>query len=643
LRRPDRASAAFAAIADQTEAAAGALSRFGQESDEAFTALARGTGELNRRYGNLRERAHALDLLLRGEDEDQALSAAYLLYKNALDLAHSSVGIAIAEQEQMHQLGQALRRVCGYRDSFQRNHLMLRILAMTMRMEAAGLPAAEQSTFVTIAAAVSEIDEKIVLSTEAAFTRIETIIGESTANLTQSTTLEQSLHRCAEESVGRIQTELDSLKAALSPCAEQSREIIQLIAQTAPQTMAVIQSLQHQDIVRQQLDHVAAGFHDLRTHLQQPDRSAGDAAYVHRAACVQRAHLRGSRVEIERAIASVCAGLQALLETSVPLASCFEALESGATQTFAQSRLAGIFSHEIHQLVDIADRSESANDNSARLVERIEALVDVFSKEIGSHELDVKIVALNAQIASAHTVAAESLNRIAQETVLVADNNAAVTTQLTDELRLCLQSLQGIKSSSAAFLEIASRERSELQTSVSRVSEKLHRLSSRVQSEVASVSAEIREVRAETEQLLAGMRLSELVESCYAPGEALCETILAATDDHRGAGALDAETQRRLERHRSRYTMVKENAAHAAALGAAAPATPATGEPELFVSSTVGPTLSAAPTVTRTIDARATDRKSPSEKPIAAAPPTLVAAPSTQPADAGFGAGIELF
>lgn len=60
----------------------------------------------------------------------------------------------------------------------------------------------------------------------------------------------------------RSTARLDALQAALALPREGLR-ITALLDQTTPTSLRIISALQHQDIVRQKLEHVATGFSDI--------------------------------------------------------------------------------------------------------------------------------------------------------------------------------------------------------------------------------------------------------------------------------------------------------------------------------------------------------------------------------------------
>ena len=615
-----------------------ALQRFGRKSDEDFTRLAQGLSHLNQRLTELRTQAERLDLILDDRDDDRALSSARTLYRSSVDLVHASMGTALSEQEQMKDIEVSLLRACRARDKFKRNHLLLRILTMSIRMEASRMDPEHQGVFLNVAAAIGEISEKISDSTENAFMRIEAVIAEARTERDNLKNLEQNLLTRAERSIQRIDRDLDELKRSLQPCVEQSHGIAELFATVAPDTLRTLASLQHQDIVRQQLEHVAAGFDDIREHLLEKPPAGRSGAklelgYVHHAVGVQQAHLRAARREIEQAAAEVTSGFQALQATGGKLAERFTTMEKAGSAAFHDCRVASMFREEIQRLAQVADMSEKANGKISSLVDRIAEVVRFFSEEISHYELDVHIVALNAQVAAARLPSADALNKLAEETSILSGSNAEFTTELVTDLQASLDALLAIKRDADEFLGIVTSEKTELERGMVTVSEKLGRLGERIQSRSAQVRQEFEAAQRENRTLLDGLGFPSLVASCFGPAETLCTRLLAATETQAGAADLSEEATARLDSHRQRYTMHKENATHAAALGRAAATAATPGDVELFAAPGPGPEAGGSP--------RSSTPAESEPPPGAGAPATPAPPPPATSED--LGDGIELF
>jgi len=623
-----------------------ALLGFGQETDAEFTELAKGLSELSSRFVGIREQAESLDNLLHQRDKENILATAYQVYKSSVDLVHSSMGIAISEQQQMGQVELALTHACRGRATFTRNNVLLRIITMSIRMEASRVDPENQSIFLNVAAAIATIDQKIAKTTEAAFSRIDQVIAEARTEREALHGLEQSLQGRAQQSIDKLQQELVDYKASLVPCAELSGKIGELFAQTGPITLQIITSLQYQDIVRQQLEHVAAGFEDISAHLSSLDNSCEsnskpELGFIHHAASVQQAHLASSRNDIEKAGTEVSKGISHLLEIGGQLISNFSDLEKAAQAAFGRSRISELFEHEIHQLTLIADQSEKANEKISRLVERIDEVVRVFSQEISSHEFEVKIVSLNAQIAAARMSAANALNKLAEESSLASAANAAATAELTGELQICLGKLQGIKDDADEFMRIVTREKAELEANAARVSGQLAGLGAQIGNRSSNVRREFSAVHEAQNELLGRLRFRDLVQTSYEPAVLTCEKLRKATHTFALPDDLSEEGQRKLAAHQNRYTMERENELHASALGARNAATTiscagaAAGEIDLF--DPIVPEKTPEPASTQPPVDEVSASTSPSPLPFQATPIQPPAAKED------LGDGIELF
>ncbi|MBK9991647.1 MAG: hypothetical protein IPP19_13170 [Verrucomicrobia bacterium] len=545
---------------------------FGQETDAEFTELAQGLSELNDRFTTIREQAESLDNLLHQRDKDNILATAYQVYKSSVDLVHASMGIAISEQQQMGQVEDALTHACRVKETFTRNNLLLRIITMSIRMEASRVDPENQSIFLNVAAAIAAIDEKIAKTTEEAFARIEEVIEEARTERNALHGLEQDLQGRAQQSIDKLQQELTDYKASLIPCADLSCKVGELFAQTCPLTLEIITSLQYQDIVRQQLEHVSAGFKDISTHLGELGQSCRtntkpELGFIHHAASVQQTHLASSRIDIEKAGTEVSSGITQMLAIGSQLITTFAEMEQAAQAAFGRSRISELFKHEIHQLALIADQSEKANQKISRLVERIDEVVRVFSQEISSHEFEVKIVSLNAQIAAARMTAANALNKLAEESSLASDANAAATAELTNELQSCLNQLQGIKNDADEFMNIVTREKDELEANASKVSTQLANLGVQIGDGSSSVRREFATVHKTQNELLGRLRFQTLIQNSYDPALQVCGKLCAATKAFALPEDLTVEGMRKLTAHQNRYTMERENELQSHALG----------------------------------------------------------------------------
>jgi uncharacterized phage infection (PIP) family protein YhgE len=545
------------------------LLEFGRQSDSEFTALAKELAGFSSGLSALRSKASRLSSVIEERDESNALASAYSLYKGSVDLVHASLGVAVSEQEQMQTVEKQLLDACKARESFDRSDMMLRILTLNVRMEAVRLDPDQQSVFVNVVAAIEEIANKVMASSAKAFDRIECIVREASVERGELQQLEQALHQRAHKSVDTIFHELETLRTAMAPCGELSRGIEKRLDDSAPIITTMLMALQHQDIVRQKNEHIAVGFADIAERLPEAANGPGSAAaFVHQAAAVQYAQLVATREEISEAGASVTNGMTALVTHGEALLAEYSDLERLVETAFADCRLADLYREQITELAGIAALGQVTNEKVARSVARIREVVKTFSQEITCHEFDVKIVALNAQVAAARMTSAEALNKLSEECSRVSDEIRVVTTGLAKNLDDVLGALQLLSMQADVFLSIVSREKTNLEQGAITVSDQLRKLAEQIQEDATETGKQFAVLFQDTAALLQGLRFPGLIAASYGPAEAVCSGLQEATAGS-GQLPLDTDAESKLAAHRSRYTMEEERRAHAKALGAA--------------------------------------------------------------------------
>lgn len=608
---------------------AGPLLAFGRETDTDFTRLAQGLSRLGAQFARAKLHSTQLEDILRDRDDVHALSSAYTLCKNSIELVHASLGVAQSVQLQMAQVDDSLGRACSARESFDNNFLLLRNLAMGFRVEASRVDAEFQAVFANVAASITEIDAKITASTGQAFARIgELLVGRTDAGQPPRQEHHDQLFFDATESIAVVQKDLEAMRQQLAPCVEGSAQINALLRESDGHTQGILRALQYQDIVRQKLEHVAEGLRDIAASARADSRSGHRRLLVnrrvlHRAARLQQVQLQSARSEMEEAGAAVTGGITQLLEIGEAIATRLFEVERIAAATFDGSRLAELLGGEMRRLARIADTSETSSRRIASLVERIENVVGVFSQDIHRHEREVKLVALNAQVAAARVPSAGALEKLAAETSHIARRNAETTRTLSRDLQDTLAQLQRIKLGADEFLAVITRDRAGLETGASEVGAKLEHHRKSVQERSAAVHEEFAAVRATIQELLDTIRFPDLIAASFDPALALCRDLAAATACAGAEEPLPEEASRHFRAHLHRYTMQEERDAHAAVLGTAAPAAARTPPPP---QPAAGPASASSPSATGA--------------PVAATPPPATA-PGAGPGD--LGDGIELF
>ncbi len=560
------------------------LADFDTCSTGEFSGLAECLSTLHTRLGEVAAEAASLDRVLQDRDGDRAHQSAFDLYKKSVDLAHASIGIALSQEEEMEQLE---ARLLQNRTQFTQNSLMFRVLVLNIRAESARpeIDPAHRAVFASVADDMAAMGTKMTTTVDAAFNELEVIVDEAATGRKDLETLKQSLHVGAKQSIALLRSELELIKHSLAPCAEANAAITDLLTRARNQTGDLITALQFQDIVRQQLEHVGQGFDDIAGHVgTNGSRQNIDLAYLRHAARVQQTHLKGSRQAIEEAGRKIGSAGTALLATGSELVSRFETMERVAAGAFSRSQLGTLFKTETATLVEIAGQSEATNERIARLLDRIEKAIRVFSSEISHHEFDVQLITLNAQVAATRIPEALALNKLTEETAHLAAATATLTSTMSNQLRDTLVRLQAMRDEAARVRETIGREKTELTSSSVSVDAKLARLNDRILKSSSETSQHFNAAYEQVRTQVGSLQFPLLIAGAYAPAEELCVRLIDTTapfaDVELSAAGRDA-----LAVHQSRYTMEDERNAHLATVqapGTPAPAAPADDGLELF-------------------------------------------------------------
>jgi hypothetical protein len=533
----------------------GLLTDFGGRSDEAFTAIAKGVSALVARVNRVGEQTALLDAVLQDRDERRTLSRAYGVYKFSVDLVHSSMGVALADHEQLERIESKLLDACNARQDLNQFSILFRILTVETRMEAARLDAESRGVFDTVAHAIEAMGTSISDTASEALGRIEQVVADTRRERADLQQHQLTLHAEAQRSVQRIRHELDVLKQALAPCAQHSAKIGTRIEALKSSVNRAIVGLQGQDIVRQQLEHVAAGFDDM-------ERFADDRAVRAQAARVQAGQLRAAKERIQSSSEVLTLALAEIVTSGEVLQNEFQAMEEGAGKALQECHLATLFREETEKLSLIADQSEKSNRRIAELVVRVDEVIQDFSKRVSEQQFAVKIVALNAQIAAARLSQAGGLNRLAQETSRVSDDVGQMTVAMTGRLVEAVTLLRGIKDEADRFQEVIMRDKLGLETQSAEVNQMLADFLERIQGGAADVCSDFAKINAEMATLAQGFGLETHIDTAFAPCISFCDEAQGAEAPLALGKSYTIDTQR--------YTMESEVRVHQQALQASA-------------------------------------------------------------------------
>ena len=152
------------------------LKELDQCAGDEFVLLAEALGAMDMQLSELGTKAAELDNLLEGRGEERAHDSAFALYKRSVDLVHSSIGIALSQEEELTSLE---TRLLKDRQHFSENNTLYRVLGLNFRAEAARVDAENRAIFNTVASDMSSMETRKNKTIETVFSELEAIISEA--------------------------------------------------------------------------------------------------------------------------------------------------------------------------------------------------------------------------------------------------------------------------------------------------------------------------------------------------------------------------------------------------------------------------------------------------------------------------------
>ncbi len=532
------------------------LQDFAQLSDREFTGLLQSLAQMQSTVGPLRERTEVILHLLEEKDEEQAVVCVHHTFRHCIDLIHSSLGIATSQQDYMKAVETALAQAISWKEEFRQNSMYLRIVEMGMRVETARIRSEHREVFSTVASAIEEIVRRMERCVEQAFARIDQVMTMARRERLDQDGLVVALEKSSQASIQTIEADLNNLRGRFPLHRKVCALLLEDFTRLENTFGQLLFAAQYQDIVRQKLEHVCAGFAEMQT-ADGPGRDA----FLHSCAKVQSGQLVSARMEIEQAGQALTTHCRQLIPLAEEMVSQFQQLQEGVQETLASSGSTGSFLQQVEHLSSATKQTEISNERFDRLTSDISNTLEDFRREICELQIEVKRVAINAQLASVRIESVDALNKLAEEAAMLAVKNNATTRQLFTALSDAQQSMEKIQAQSRQFVAIVEREKSELLCRAAESQQKLDRMFSCLRTATAQTRETFQMVRDRMQQLLENLTFPEKIPEVFAPSAALCreiESLVSPDHQDRGADLLRA--------HQARYTMKSENVVHTRAL-----------------------------------------------------------------------------
>lgn len=541
-----------------------ALKGFSRAQEKTFLGLGGGLQaqtELNARLA--RESDALLAIISAQSAEDSATSVAAQLALDILGCVDEARGALDALVQRLQNFAARVERLEGEGGEVRRALAPLNTIEVLFRMEVARMGAEKQSVF---GALTGEI-RRLQLEVEGIFTQQEQTLGATRTNVRHAA--EQLVARSlalGEESAAkrlRVESTLSGLRREIEGQQKSNREIVGASREIDAQTGAVVMALQFQDIARQKMEHVASGGGQVVEQLNGSKNflNGGRLSGILAQCAVEAAQLERLRSETGEMVAKLGSGLAAvhrgLEQIEVGLSSRVSEA-AGPAREEAAGVLSGVIS-EVMPLLDVAEQSVHVAGDAIR---QIDGAATAVARTLHKLALDIRLLALNAQVQAAQVSALNGLEVLSAQTCSIADETHAFSLASSARLTEMAGELEGVVNECAALRQQTSQMRENARARgdaararLSDYAKAIREHSSLIQSALQD-SGQLAEASAEIDEIQAAA--CRAIDDCAAAFAALQTTLLAANAE---VGA-----DERLLDVAQRYTMDSERATHRRAL-----------------------------------------------------------------------------
>lgn len=544
-----------------------ALHDFGSATDREFTDLAHSVSALLARIAELQARNDETLQLLSRESNDNAFDDAFAIGKRSIELVHSSVGVDYILAAQFESLDRLVEKCQRVRADFDKNRVKFRCLSVGFAIEAARCDTEHQAVFKTVAADFQRIDSTMEVTIESGFEELMRILAQMRHCRDQWKQNTQSGNACIATRLDSIRSTIFRIESDLAPCIDSCSQIKQLAQSLSSSLAPVLMGLQCQDMTRQKLEHVASALENLDN--EKPATLTTQATLL-------SALLADARNLFDDSARTVMDGVSNALAQSDLLEVQLSNLQDTLLQRFGHGQLASSFGKEIKELAALTDASAAVHLQIADLDERIAAVIELFTTDIANRQQDIRLIALNAQVAASRLLSGGALERLAQETSIVANENEKTSDLLSTTLQNALVEIRDSRGASVLQLDCLNSERATISLCTEDIDTRLTAFIQTAIDSSQSAAKRSRETTSSIRALTANLTFSQQIAIAFDPAsQALAQ--LAAACGTRRATPPSRDSARRLEAQRLSYTMETERVLHDRACAASC-----SGKLELF-------------------------------------------------------------
>lgn len=552
---------------------------FGKKSDLEFVEITKGLARLQNVISELQTQSREISSYLSPTNQDSVFSNTFATGKQAIELVHSSLGMEYALQEQFEALEALMLSSEKIKNDFQQNRVIFRSLSVGFAMEAARCDAEHQAVFKTVASDFQRIDATIEGTIQGSFEEIGKLLSQLKKYKEKWLESIGGSHDSLDGRLSKIRADIYKIELDLAPCFQSSEAFSTAVGALSQSLVPILVSLQSQDITRQRLEHVVSALEKLvRPEVRKLPKNQLIAETL-LTAKLQQKQLSETRSLISESSEQALMGIHSSLMASEQVARQLQSLQNELNDRFGDSKVAFTFRENIDAISRITQATQTVHAEISDLDGKIRAIIDRFNTEIAEQQHDIRLIALNAQVAAARLQEGGALECLAKETAIVAAANQKTSNGLAVALDTALCKLSQARDLSIAQVEALEKEREVLEKNTQDIDTKLIDFITSTFEKSNQMQLKSAESKAGILQLLNGLTFPNRIDSDLSPALRSIDFLVSVCQEKRGGKALAHQTIERMKKDAGQYTMQSERELH---MQACAEIAGGAGDLELF-------------------------------------------------------------
>jgi hypothetical protein len=328
-------------------------------------------------------------------------------------------------------------------------------------------------------------------------------------------------------------------------------------------TVELVISLQAEDAVRQNLEHVSAMLDEIAsqlTTLSETGAPGGEEInwFVHEASAIQLRQVGEIQRRVEETGERVSTALRIMVEHLAGISSEAHTLTTSAAET---TRRQVTVSRLDSALESLYNSFADAPINNDEIYGKMQAVQEM-TNHIVALSKDLKMVSVNAQIRAAQLSEMQSIAALGKQAGLLSDENLQVAGNVSAGLNRLTGLMCRFGSGIAAVDAVQKSQQRELQLVSHTFTQELSEVNRRVSSELGAVCEQCSTLQQKTLQLLNKIRFIGTAGEGFGTISALIESIMRDTETCLSADQVSSQARSLLDRCRGKYTMKIEHLLH---------------------------------------------------------------------------------